>query len=221
MNWQLLLPLAHADARIGMLALLRLGTGFPSGLGRILFENHWAIWGAMLLLGGAGLWQGINMRRTVMRNVGVGILAALVLWITAAWMVVTPYERLVNANTAVISAAARDDVPAIMRYVSKRAICGQWNYAQIQSGLAVRLKMAHITHNIIRTMAVRIIKNQAITHLVIWTSTRDYGPVVTVWRLVWQDHHRPGNWRIMEVDLLRINGHRERSGAAIPMTTDQ
>ncbi len=217
MNLTLLFFFPYTHVALRAVALLRLGAEFPSGLGGILFENHWLIWAALLLLGVAGLWQGINLQRAVVRNVGIGILSVLAIWITMAWLVVTPYERLVNANTAVVKAAARNNVPAIMHYVSRRAIFGRWNYAEIQSGLAVRLKMAHITDNIIRTMAVHIMKNQAVTRLVIWTSTRDYGPVVTVWRLVWLDHHRPGNWRIMEVDLLRINGHRERSDASIPM----
>lgn len=201
----------------GLIALIRLGTGFPAGPGRMLFENHWAIWAAMLLVGVAGAWRGINTQRAMVRNFGAGLLALTLLWILAASMTVTPYERLVNANTTIIRAAADDDIPTIMQYVSKRAIFGRWHYARIQTGLAVRLKSAHITNNIIRSMSVRMLAHQAITQLVIWTTTRDYGPIVTSWRLIWQDHHRPGNWRLMEVDLLAINSHRMGPDAVIPI----
>lgn len=204
-------------AGCGGLALIRLGTGFPTGLGRILFQNHWAIWAAMALVGVAGAWRGINAQSSRLRNLGAGLLAMTVLWAFVAWMVVTPYERLVHATTTIISAAAHDDIPTIMRYVSKRAIFGRWNYAHIQTGLAVRLKSAHVTDNILRSMTVRMRGNQAVTQLVIWTTTRDYGPIVTSWRLIWQDHHRPGNWRVMEVDLLAINDHRMGPDAVIPI----
>jgi hypothetical protein len=181
------------------------------------FENHWAIWAAMLLIGIAGLWRGINTGQISVRNFGAIFLGCTLLWICVAWAVVTPHERLVNANDAIVGAAARADIPAIMQYVSHRAIFGRWRYAQIQSGLTERLKRVHITDNIIRSMSVQIRGGQAVTRLVVWTTTQDYGPVVTSWRFIWQDHHRPGNWRIMEVDLLAINGHRARPDAVIPM----
>ena len=209
--------LQHRHAAYFPLALIRLSTEFPTAPGRILFENHWAIWAAMFLVGVAAVWRGINTQRAMARNIGLTVLALTVIWIVTAWLVVTPYERLVNANDAIISAAAQDNVPTIMHYVATSATFGHWNYAQIQSGLTQRLKSAHITGNIIRSMTVRIRADQAVTKLVIWTSTRDYGPVITSWRLIWQDHPRPGNWRIMEVDLLSLNGHRARPDAVIPM----
>lgn len=202
---------------IRTLAYIRLGAGFPKSVSAIIFENHWAIWAAMLLCAIAALWRGLNTQRPALRNIGCAILAVTLLWIFTAVLVVTPHERLVNANDAIVSAAAHDDVPAIMRYISQRATFGQWNYVQMQSGLADRLKSAHITGNIIRSMSVQMRGNQAVTHMVIWTSTRDYGPVTTSWRFIWLDHRPPGNWRIMEVDLLAINGHRARPGAVIPM----
>ncbi len=202
---------------IRTLAYIRLGTGFPKSVGTLIFENHWAIWAAMFLFAVAAIWRGINTQQAILRNIAGTVLAVTIVWIVTAAMVVTPHERLVNANDAIISDAAHDDVPAIMRYVSRRATFGQWNYAQIQSGLTDRLKSAHITGNIIRSMTVHMRADQAVTHMVIWTSTRDYGPVITSWRFIWQDHPRPGNWRIMEVALLAINGHRARPGAVIPM----
>ncbi len=202
---------------IRTLAYIRLGAKFPKSVSAIIFENHWAIWAAMFLVSAAVIWRGINTQQAVPRNIGGIILAVAIVWIVTAALVVTPHERLVNANDAIISAAAHDDVPSIMHYISRRATFGQWNYAQIQSGLADRLKSAHITGNIIRSMTVEMRGDQAVTRMVIWTSTRDYGPVITSWRFIWQDHLRPGNWRIMEVDLLAINGHRARPGAVIPM----
>lgn len=202
---------------IRTLAYIRLGAGFSKSVSAIIFENHWAIWAAMFLCAIAAIWRGFNTQWAALRNIGGAILAVTLLWIFTAVLVVTPHERLVNANDAIIRAAAHGDVPAIMRYVSRRATFGQWNYAQIQSGLADRLKSAHITGNIIRSMSVQMRGDQAVTHMVIWTGTRDYGPMTTSWRFIWQDHRRPGNWRIMEVDLLAINGHRARPGAVIPM----
>ncbi len=207
----------HPHGVIRSLGYIRLSTGFPRSTGAIIFENHWAIWAAMLLLAIAAIWRGINTRQALVRNIGGVILAVTMIWILTATLVVTPHERLVNANDAIISAAAHDDVPAVMRYISHRAIFGQWKYAQIQSGLANRLKAIHITGNIIRSMTVHMQAGQAVTHVVIWTSTRDYGPVITSWRFVWQDHPRPGNWRIREVDLLAINGRRTRPDAVIPL----
>ncbi len=209
--------LQHLHTPFIPLAFIRLSTGFPTAPGRMIFENHWAIWAAMFLVGLAAVWRGVNTQRAIARNIGFAVLAVTVLWVVTAWLVVTPYERLVNANNAIISAAAHDNVPAIMHYVAKSATFGHWNYAQIQSGLTQRLKFAHITGNIIRSMTVRIRADQAVTQLVIWTSTRDYGPVITSWRFIWQDHPRPGNWRIMEVDLLSLNGHHARPDAVIPM----
>ena len=202
---------------ISSIAYIRLGTGFPKSVSAVIFENHWAIWAAMVLFALAAIWRGINTRQAITRNIGGAILAVTVIWILIAALVVTPYERLVYANDAIISAAAHDDVPAVMRYVSRRATCGRWKYAQIQSGLTDRLKSAHITGNIIRSMTVRMQAGQAVTHMVLWTGTRDYGPVITSWRLIWRDHPRPGNWRIMEVDLLAVNGRRRRPDAVIPM----
>ena len=217
MECKLFASILNAHAMISTIAYIRLGTGFPKSVSAIIFENHWAVWAAMLLLAFAAVWRGINTRQAITRNIGGVILAVTVIWILIAALVVTPYERLVYANDAIISAAAHDDVPAIMRYVSRRATFGQWKYAQIQSGLADRLKAAHITGNIIRSMTVRMQADQAVTHMVVWTSTRDYGPVITSWRLIWQDHPRPGNWRIREVDLLAINGRRRPPDAVIPM----
>jgi hypothetical protein len=208
---------SHFHDALGAAALIRLGTGFPTSLGRMLFENHWAIWAAMILIGLAAVWRGINTQHALTRNIGTAVLAITVIWIITAGLVVTPHERLIYANDAIVSAAADDNVPAIMHYISRSATFGRWNYAQIQSGLAGRLKSAHITDNIIRSMTVHTQANQAVTQLVIWTSTRDYGPVITSWRFIWQDHPRPGNWRIMEIDLLRLNGRRTRPDAVIPM----
>lgn len=201
---------------LGAIALIRLGRGFPSGLGNALFENHWGIWAALLLVGAAGIWHGLHTRNAKVRNAGVGILVMLLLWIIIAGMVVTPFERLVNANHAIIDAAARDDVPMVMKYVSKRAVFGQWRNGAIQPALAERLAAVHITDNMIRSMSVHIMGNQATVRFVIWTSTRNFGPVVTSWRLIWRDHRRPGNWRIVEADLLRVNGHRMGPDAFIP-----
>ena len=217
MEHKLFATILNAHGTISPLVYIRLGMGFPKSVSAIIFEYHWAIWAAMLLLAIAAIWRGINTRQALVRTIGGVILAVTMIWILTATLVVTPHERLVNANDAIISAAAHDDVPAVMRYISHRAIFGQWKYARIQSGLANRLKAIHITGNIIRSMTVHMQASQAVTHMVIWTSTRDYGPVITSWRFVWQDHPRPGNWRIREVDLLAINGRRTRPDAVIPL----
>jgi hypothetical protein len=197
-------------------ALIRFPAGMPSFLSS-LFEAHWLLWLTLLGVSAALFWRGGIQSNRRMRLAGAIVFALGLLWMLSAWAVVTPRERLRNAVTSIVRAATRNDVARMIHFVAPHTLFDGWNRRRMKQQLRLRLAAAHITGNLIRLLKIRIKGRKAQTQLVVWTQTRNRGPFTTAWRLSWRDHSRPGNWRIVRVRLLRLNGQRLPPGAVPPM----
>ncbi len=182
-----------------------------------LFENHWFLWATLLLVAAALAWRGWDQANRRWLGAGAIIAALTALWFLIAALVVTPRERLIAANQAVVRAAANDNPAGILHFLAPTAVVGTWPRNRAGPEISIRLDAAHISSNFIRTLRVRIHGRRARVLLVVWTQTRDMGPFVTAWRILWRDHPRPGNWRIVQLDLLSVNSHALPPGASIPM----
>jgi hypothetical protein len=198
------------------LAAWRLPSGFPSGLGGLLFESHWLVWLALAIVAAAFCWSGLRAGRPVLVRIG-GVLAALVIcWIGIAMLIDTPRERLINANEALVNAAAHNDVPGVMAFLAPEIVLGTWDRDQIQEQLENRFSQIHITGNFIRVLDVQDAGSTASVHLVVWTQTSDVGPFTTEWRLEWQDQSAPGNWQIIYAQLISMNDQPLPPNSGIP-----
>ncbi len=198
------------------IALIRFPAGMPTFLTPI-FETHWLLWLTLLGVSAALGWRGMTQPNRRLRLAGSIVFALSILWMFSAWAVVTPRERLRNAVTSIVRAATRNDVARMVHFVAPHTLFDGWNRRQMKQQLRLRLAAAHITRNLIRLLKIRMEGRVAQIQLVVWTQTRNMGPLTTAWRLSWRDHSRPGNWRIVRVRLLRLNGQRLPRGTVLPM----
>ena len=196
--------------------ILRLPSSYSSSIAAI-FESHWFIWTALLGVAGACIWRGLRDGHRRLMQVGAVVGGITIFWILLAWLVITPRERLITANQAVVRAAAHDDVAGIVHFLSPQAVVGTWPRSRVAAEVQIRLNAARISGNFIRMLKVRLHGKRARVRLVVWTQTRDWGPFITAWQLLWQDHARPGDWRIVRVSLLSVNSHPLSPGESIPM----
>ncbi len=193
----------------------RLPDHFPTALWP-LFEFQPFFWLAIALPGVATLWIGYSSgRRPVMRT-GYLVLVLLALWITVAHIVVTPRERLVDRQNLLAEAAAESNMHDLMQLLAPDVQLGPWNRQEIKTELASRLASAQVTGNYIRSSRTQIHGRNAVTRISVWTQTRQFGPILSSWRLNWQDGPRPKNWRLVRIRLLQINHHHLPPGSVIP-----
>lgn len=202
---------------LGMPALVRLPSSFPSSLAYWLFEMHWLYQAGLALMAVALGWRGMVTHNTMMRRTGLGVLLLTALWIASAWLVVTPRERLIQANRAIVAAATHDDVPAIMRAIALQAMFGNLNRREIGHLLTQNLRRADFSSNDIRRLSVHLRGRYATVYLNVLSFTRHYdGPMLTYWRLSWHDQKKPANWQITHIRLLQVNHHAVPPGGWIP-----
>lgn len=193
----------------------RLSEHFPAFLWP-LFEFQPFFWLAMALPGIAALWIGYSRGRRQVAQAGWLILLLLAVWIAMAHVVVTPRERLEDRQNLLVSAAATSNIHNLMPFLAVNVQFGPWNRQEIKTELASRLTAAHITGNFIRSSATQIHGRQAVTRMTVWTQTRDFGPVLSSWRLIWRDGARPQNWRVVGIRLLRLNNHKLPPDSVVP-----
>ncbi len=198
-------------------AFFRLPSSFPSSPAYWLFETHWLYAAGLVLMAVAIGWRGMITHNIKMQWTGLGILPLTAVWLLAAWLVVTPRERLITANEAIVAAATHRNVAGMMRYIAPEAMFGPLNRPEIGHLITRRLQEADLTSNDIRYLGIHLQGRSAIVRLNVLSYIREYGtPVLTYWRLSWRDHKRPGNWQITHIRLLQINHHSVSSHELIP-----
>ncbi len=193
----------------------RLSDQFPTVLWP-LFEYRPFFWLAIALPGMAALWMGYSRGRRPVALTGGVILLLLALWIVIAQIVVTPRERLTDRQSLLAGAAAKSNMHDLMRFLAPNVQFGPWNRQEIKNQLASRLAAAQITGNFIRRGTTEIHGRNAVTRISVWTQTSRFGPVLSNWRLTWQDGPRPKNWQVVGIRLLQINHHPMPPGSVIP-----
>ena len=200
-----------------LLLAIRLPSSFPQSLARLLFENHWLLWGGVFIAAAAITWRGMTNANVRMRNVGALALLAVFFWVLLALLVQTPRERLIACHETLVEAAQQKQAGRIMRELSPDVRFGRWNFSDIQRTLAQRLADINITHNYIRLLKVHITGPTAVSDMNVWTDTRNFGgPIISYWRFQWKDQPAPGDWRITQIQLLRINNTPMPPGSVLP-----
>ncbi len=194
----------------------RLWDQFPTVLWP-LFEFQPFFWLAVALPGMAALWICYSRGRRLVARAGWLILLLLAVWIAVAQVVVTPRERLEDRQNLLARAAAESNIHDLMLLLAPNVQFGPWNRQEMKTELASRLAAAHITGNFIRSSTNEIHGREAVTLIAVWTQTRDFGPILSRWRLTWQDEPRPENWRVVGLRLLQLNHHHMPPGSVIPL----
>ncbi len=200
-----------------VLLAFRLPSSFPQGLARVLFENHWLLWGGLVIAAAAMMWRGLTGADSKLRNAGAIVLVIVLLWALLALLVETPRERLIACHQELVAAAQRKQTDVILQELAPNVRFGRWNLADIQQTLSQRLAEINITHNYIRLLKVHISGHTAVSNMNVWTDTRNFGgPIISYWRFHWQDRRAPGTWQITEIQLLRINNTPMPPGSVLP-----
>ncbi|NNM86513.1 MAG: hypothetical protein HKL96_12255 [Phycisphaerales bacterium] len=214
------LPIILASAHsitVKELLTVRLPSSFPQSLARLLFENHWLLWGGLCIAAAALTWRGLTNANVRLRNVGAFAVLAVIAWVLVALLVQTPRERLIACHENLVEAAQQKQTDIIIRELSPDVRFGRWNFSDIQRTLAQRLASINITHNYIRLLKVHITGQTAVSNMNVWTDTRNFGgPIISYWRFHWQDQPAPGNWRMTQIQLLRINNTPMPPGSVLP-----
>ncbi len=198
-------------------AFFRLPSSFPSSVAYWLFETHWLYAAGLVLIAVAFGWRGMITHNIKIQWTSLGILLLTAAWILVAWLVVTPRERLIHANQAIVAAATHRNVAGMMRYIAPQAMFGTLNRPQIEALITDRLRQANLSSNDIRYLGIQRRGRYAHVRLNVLSYSHEYGtPVLTYWRLSWRDHKKPGNWQITHIRLLQINHHSVSSNELIP-----
>ena len=198
-------------------AFFRLPSSFPSAVAYWLFQTHWLYAAGLILLAFAIGWRGMTTHNSKMRWSGLGILLLTAAWLLAAWLVMTPRERLIRANEAIVAAATHHNVAGIVRFLAPRASFGNLGRPQIKALITERIHEADLTSNDIRYLGIHLQGRYARVRLNVLSYSGKYGtPLLTYWRLSWRDHKRPGNWQITHIRLLQLNHHSVPRGELIP-----
>ncbi|MGC8560930.1 MAG: hypothetical protein ACP5O1_09660 [Phycisphaerae bacterium] len=181
--------------------MIRLPESFPRALGDWLFLPHPLVYLAMAVVAVAFIWRWWHTRHTRLLIAGAGIFAATLIWAVMAWLVVTPGERLRGDLQQILSDAAHQDVVGIEQFLAPDVVFNDENRAGILSELNYRLSQVRITANYLRSIHMRRRGRSAQTNIVVLSIARNYGPLITRWRLIWRDHARPGHWQITQMQL--------------------
>ncbi len=185
--------------------MIRLSEAFPQALGDWLFHIHPMVLLVMVVVAIALLWRWQQTRNARLFMGGGSIVVAGILWVSIAWMVVTPGERLQSDIQNILNAATHQDTVKIAQYLSPNAVLDGWDKTQIVSELNYRLSHMRLTANYLRSMHMRRQGRHAQTNIVVLSIARNYGPFITRWRLIWQDHARPRSWQMTQLQLQSIN----------------
>ncbi len=161
------------------------------------------------------LWRWQHTRQIKLLALGGGIVAAGLLWALIGWIVVTPGERLQDDIHKILNAATHQDMVEIQNYLAPDAVFDGWDKARIVSELNYRLSHIRLTANYLRSIHMRRQGRHAQTNIVVLSIARDYGPLITRWRLIWQDHRRPGHWQITQMQLQSIGNSNVSSQAPL------
>lgn len=163
-------------------AFFRLSASFPSSPAYWLFETHWLYAAGLILLALAIGWRGMITHKRKMQWTGLGILLLTAAWLLAAWLVVTPRERLIRANEGVVAAATHHNVAGIMHFLAPEAVLGNLSRPQIKELITERVQEADLTSNDIRYLGIQMRGRSAIVRLNVLSYSGEYGtPLLTSW----------------------------------------
>jgi hypothetical protein len=196
-----------------MFLALRTPAFLPAWVQAVLFENHFAVWIAVLALAAALVLVARSRGDRRLGRAGQVTLGVTLLWIVAARAIDTPAERLYAAHVGLADAVARGDVERILNYF-KPTFVADAGPVRIVAGMptdkarqqiAAALKDYGIKHTMIRQFAITSRNGPtAITHFTALTQADS--PLLTTWDVAWEDVAEQ-DWRIANAALLRIGDH--------------
>jgi hypothetical protein len=205
-----------------MFLALRTPGFLPESITRVLFENHYVWWVAILLLGAVLVFAARSRGDRRMLRVGQIVLGVTLLWIVAAQLLVTPGERLYAAHLGMADAAAKADVNRILSYFEPNfsVEAGPVNIQPVMTTSAAReliaasLKQYGIKETVIRTYdATLYADGTAVSHFTALTLADQ--PLLTTWRVSWDDVAGQ-DWRIHIATLVKIGDQEIKPGDFMP-----
>ena len=193
-----------------MMLAVRAPGVLPAWLLALLFENHYLVWIAALVLAAALIFVARSRGDRQWLRAGQIVLGVTLLWIVVARVMDTPAERLYAAHSGLADAIAKNDVDQILGYF-KPTFSAAAGPVQIVSGMptaeakqqiSASLKEYGIKETYIRSYTVTLNSDgTATTHFIALTQANE--PLLTTWDVYWEDV--PGqNWRIGSATLVKI-----------------
>jgi hypothetical protein len=192
----------------------------PESLNSVLFETQWLYWilaiGAAAALFLAG--QNRANRRFVMA--GAAIVLLTLVWMAAAWLVVTPKERLYHVHQELADAVKAGNVDRIVSFLAPDFQCTALSIhilPEAKPELADRLKRYNVKGTTIWHYHSDISGRAAYTQVTLVTQT-DLGSITTRWGLSWDDMNpdAQGDWKIKLADFQGMGADSRRGGQLIP-----
>ena len=182
---------------------------FPTSLAAWLFENHYALWLALVAAGAVLIFVARSRADTRMLRAGQLTLALTLAWLLMARLFETPSERLYATHVALASAAAKPDLDAMLSFFDKRFTSPALNIgigddpAKAKAELESRIKQIGI-HDTTFTVYQPTLNDDATasTHIIAIT-TSEMGPIKTEWSLSWNDLPAD-DWKLQNASLLRL-----------------
>jgi len=179
-------------------------SGFMSSA--LLFEAqpwYWAFgFGAGVILFVAGR---NRVSKPLMRS-GFAIAAITLLWMLAAWLVVTPAERLYAVHRELAAAAKEGDIERLFSHLENNFECPQLgvkSFAEAKAYIPTAMTQFHVKNNHVRAYQSTISGDTARVQVTFLTES-DTGLTKTSWELQWQDV--PGSdWKLCVADLKTVN----------------
>jgi hypothetical protein len=199
-----------------MILAVRAPTFLNESLLGLLFENHYAWWIAMLLLGAVLIFVARSRTDRRLLRAGQVVLALTLVWIVAARLIDTPAERLHAAHLALADATAKGDVDRILNYFEANfsvsagpvVIQPDTTTPDARNLIAKNLKEYGIKETIFR--AYEITLNADATAVSRFTAlTNADQPLLTTWRVSWDDVAGQ-DWRIHNATLVKIGDQEVR-----------
>ena len=201
-----------------MILALRAPSFLPTWLLSALFENHYAIWIAVLALGGVLVFVARSRADRRVLRAGQVVLGVTLLWVVAARLIDTPAERLYAAHLGLANAVAKNDVDRILGYfkndfnaeASPVKVLHGMPAAEVKQQIAASLKEFGIKDTYIRAYAFTLPSSgTADTHFTALTVANE--PLLTTWDVSWDDV--PGqDWRIANATLVKIGDQTIQPG---------
>jgi hypothetical protein len=185
--------------------VIRLSESFPRTLGDWLFLAHPLVYLTLAVIAIALIWRWWHTRHTRLLVAGAALIATTLIWALMAWMVVTPGERLQGDLQQILTDASNQDVMGIEKFLAPDVVLNGWDRDRIISELNYRLAHIRLESNYLRSFHMRREGRRAQTNIVVLSVARGYSPFITRWRLIWQDHARPGGWQITQMQFQSLD----------------
>jgi hypothetical protein len=179
------------------LALIRAPASLSPAVARLLFQPHWILQIAGLVVAIVMIMQSFRQPKQSLRWAGISLAVLIALWMIAATAVVTREERLKIAQQQLLAAVEHHDAAAMTRLLIPSFTWGnEKRDAIVQHAMSI-VSTITIHSNAIESYDATITGYDADVRLVLLTKV-DVGPIQTTWQLDWYDD--PGaDWQLAEV----------------------